>query len=126
MKKIGRTFATMFASFLLCVPLLAEAEEQGETRNGGVTTMLKNRDYELVLKPKVVTVYVYQDEQPVDTKGATGTLTITQGDKKMTMTLQPAGGNAMATKGIFASGGKAAATIALAGRKPQDVTWTLK
>lgn len=60
------------------------------------------------------------------TKGATGTITITQGDKKTVLPLQPAGANTMEAKGTFASGGKAAATITLLGRKPQDVTWTLK
>ncbi len=126
MNPVKTLIATAVAGGLLCLPLLGNAEEQGEVRNGGKTTMLKNRDYELVLKPTVVTVFIYQDEKPAATKGATGNITITQGDKKTTLELQPVGANAMEAKGSFGSGGKAAATITLSGRKPQDVTWILK
>ena len=126
MNQANRFIAAAVAGGLLCLPLLGNAEEQGEIRNGGITTMLKNRDYELVLKPTVVTVFVYQDEKPAATKGATGSITIMQGDKKTTLPLQPVGANAMEAKGSFGSGGKAAATITLSGRKPQEITWALK
>ena len=125
MNQVNRIVAAV-AGGLLCLPLLGKAEEQGEIRNGGITTMLKNRDYELVLKPTVVTVFVYQDEKPAATKGATGSIAIVQGDKKTTLPLQPAGANAMEARGSFGSGGKAAATITLSGRKPQEITWALK
>ena len=118
MNQVNRIVAVAVAGGLLCLPLLGKAEEQGEIRNGGITTMLKNRDYELVLKPTVVTVFVYQDEKPAATKGATGSITIVQGNKKTTLPLQPAGANAMEARGSFGSGGKAAATITLSGRKP--------
>ena len=126
MNQVNRIVAAAVAGGLLCLPLLGKAEEQGEIRNGGITTMLKNRDYELVLKPTVVTVFVYQDEKPAATKGATGSITIVQGNKKTTLPLQPAGANAMEARGSFGSGGKAAATITLSGRKPQEITWAVK
>ncbi|RQP21852.1 hypothetical protein [Piscinibacter terrae] len=126
MNKLARHSAALIAAAALALPVISSAEEQGEVRNGGITTMLKNRDYELVLKPTVVTVFVYQDEKPAATQGATGTITITQGDKKTTLPLTPTGANALEAKGTFAKGGKASATITLAGRKPQDVTWALK
>lgn len=126
MNQVKRFIAAAVTGGLLCLPLLGIAEEHGEIRHGGITTMLKNRDYELVLKPTVITVFVYQDEKPAATTGATGSLSITQGDKKTTLALQPVGTNALEAKGTFGSGGKAIATITLSGRKPQEVTWTLK
>ena len=126
MNKLAHRCTALLAAAALVLPIVSRAEEQGEVRNGGVTTMLKNRDYELVMKPTVATVFVYQDEKPAAMKGATGTLTIMQGDKKATYPLVPTGTNALEAKGAFAAGGKAAATITLAGRKPQDVTWALK
>lgn len=126
MRKLAHRCAALIATVALVLPAVSKAEEQGEVRNGGITTMLKNRDYELVMKPTVATVFVYQDEKPAATKGATGTITLIQGDKKTTLQLEPTGNNAMEAKGAFAAGGKAAATITLAGRKPQDVTWALK
>ena len=126
MKVLGLSAGATLASLLLITPLVARAEGQAEVRNGGVTTMLKNRDYELVVKSTVLTVFVYQDEKPAVTKGATGTITITQGEKKTTAVLEPAGTNTLEAKGVFSAGGKAVATITLAGRKPQEVTWALK
>lgn len=117
--------AILFTLVVSAIPT-AYAEGQAEIRNGGVTTMLKNRDYELVVKPTMLTVFVYQDEKPAATKGASGTITITQGEKKTTAALEPAGTNALEAKGAFSTGGKAVATITLAGRKPQEVTWALK
>lgn len=126
MKPLINTSIALLVGALLGAPLLASAEEKGEVRNGGITTMLKNRDYELVMKPTVATVFIYQDEQPADTKGATGTITFTQGDKKTVLPLEPAGANKMEAKGTFSPGGKALATITLPGRKPQEVSWALK
>ena len=126
MKVLGLTASAMLATLILAAVPIARAEGQAEVRNGGITTMLKNRDYELVVKPTVLTVFVYQDEKPAATKGATGTITITQGEKKTTAVLEPAGTNTLEAKGVFSAGGKAVATITLAGRKPQEVTWALK
>ena len=128
--KIGKQiFVGVAISLMLSTSLMA-AEEQGvaEVRNGGVTTMLKNRDYELVARPDSLTVFVYQDEKPASTKGATGTLTLSRGDYKTTVALQPSGANVLEAKGAFkvGAGTKAVATITLSGRKPQEVTWTLK
>ena len=106
------------------------AEEQGmaEVRHGGVTTMLKNRDFELVAKPTSLTVYVYQDEKPALTKGASATITVMRGEDKTTATMEPTGANALEAKGAFklGPGTRAQASITLSGRKPQDVNWVLK
>ena len=129
MKIEKQIFVGVIISLMFSTPLIA-AEEQGvaEVRNGGVTTMLKNRDYELVARPDSLTVFVYQDEKPASTKGAMGTLTLSQGDYKTTVALQPSGANALEAKGAFkvGAGTKAVATITLSGRKPQEVPWTLK
>ena len=126
MKRIINTSIAVLVGALLAAPLIAAADDKGEVRNGGITTMLKNRDYELVMKPTVATVFIYQDEKPADTKGATGTITFTNGEKKTVLPLQPTGTNAMEAKGAFSPHGSVSATITLLGRKPQDVTWTLK
>lgn len=128
--KIGnQIFVGVAISLMLSTPLIAAEEPgQAEVRHGGVTTMLKNRDYELVAKPGSLTVFVYQDEKPASTKGATATLTLSQGDYKTTVALQPSDANALEAKGAFkvGAGTKAVASITLSGRKPQEVNWTLK
>jgi hypothetical protein len=71
---------------------------------------------------------VYQDEKPASTKDAKGTITIIRGEEKKTVELKPSGSNTLEGKGAFkvGAGAKAVAMITLSGRKPQEVTWTLK
>ena len=113
-------------SLMLSQLALAGEEPRAEVRHGGITTMLKNRDYELVARPTTLTVYVYQDEKPASTKDASGNISMGAGDAGK-VKLEPTGTNSLEAKGSFkvSAGTKVTATIALSGRKPQEVTWTL-
>ena len=95
--------------------------------HGGVVAMAGHTEYELVVKPDVLTIYVSEEEKPVSTKGASGTLTLL-GKDKATATLVPAGDNRLEAKGAFkvAPGTRVVATITLQGHKRDQVRFTLK
>ncbi|MCC6611641.1 MAG: hypothetical protein IT515_18465 [Burkholderiales bacterium] len=95
--------------------------------HGGVVAMAGHTEYELVAKPDVLTIYVSEEEKPVSTKGASGTLTLL-GKDKASATLVPAGDNRLEAKGAFklAPGTRVVATITLQGHKPDQVRFTLK
>lgn len=96
--------------------------------HGGVVAMAGHTEYELVAKPDVLTIYVSEEEKPVATKGASGTLTLLAGKDKANATLVPAGDNRLEAKGTFkvAPGTRVVATINLPGHKPEQVRFTLK
>ena len=96
--------------------------------HGGVVAMAGHTEYELVAKPDVLTVHVLEEEKPLSTKGASGTLTLLVGKEKTNATLVPAGDNKLEAKGAFklSPGARIVATITLQGHKPDQVRFTLK
>ncbi len=96
--------------------------------HGGVVAMAGHTEYELVAKPDVLTIYVSEEEKPVPTKGASGTLTLLVGKEKTSGTLVPAGDNRLEAKGAFkpAPGARVVATVTLPGHKAEQVRFTLK
>lgn len=95
--------------------------------HGGVVAMAGHTEYELVAKPDALTIHVSEEEKPVSTEGASGTLTLL-GKDKASATLVPAGGNRLEAKGAFklAPGTRVVATITLQGHKSDQVRFTLK
>lgn len=102
--------------------------KEHKSHHGGVVAEIGHTEYELVAKPDVLTIYIYDDEKPVSTKGATATLSLTSGNEKSSVKLEPAGDNKLDAKGGFkvAPGTRVLATVALEGKKPQQVRFTLK
>ena len=96
--------------------------------HGGVVAMAGHTEYELVAKPELLTIYVSEEEKPVSTKGASGTLTLLAGKEKTNGTLVPAGENRLEAKGAFklAPGARVVATVTLPGHKAEQVRFTLK
>jgi hypothetical protein len=94
---------------------------------GGVVSVAKDVNYELVAKPDTITLYVTDHGKPVDTKDATATLTLLSSSDKSEVKLAPAGENKLQAKGTFKvdKGTKVVASVATGG-KPQSVRFTLK
>lgn len=94
---------------------------------GGVVSVVKDVNYELVAKPDTITLYINDHGKPVDTKTATATLTLLTASDKSEVKLAPAGENKLQAKGTFKveKGTKVVASVATGG-KPQSVRFTLK
>jgi hypothetical protein len=134
MNRFAEIIVTGVAALVLAGPGTATAADKGhEHRNhkshhGGVVVEIGHAEYELVAKPDVVTLYIYDDEKPVSTKGANASLALTSGSDKSSIKLDPAGDNKLEAKGSFkvAPGTRVLATITLEGKKPQQVRFMLK
>lgn len=95
---------------------------------GGVVSVVKDVNYELVAKSDTMTLYITDHGQPVDTKDASATLTLLSASDKSEVKLAPAGENKLQAKGSFKveKGTKVVAAVATGGGKPQSVRFTLK
>ena len=94
---------------------------------GGVVTVVKDVNYELVAKPDSITLYVNDHGKPVDTKDASATLTLLSASEKSEVKLAPAGENKLQAKGTFKvqPGTKVAGSMKVEG-KTQNLKFTLK
>lgn len=95
--------------------------------HGGVVSVVKDLNYELVAQPNTIALYVSDHGQPVDLKGASGKLTLLSAKQKIDVALAPAG-NRLEAKGSFpvTAGVKAMAVVALPGQAPTTVKFTVK
>lgn len=94
---------------------------------GGVVSVVKDVNYELVAQPDTITLYLTDHGKPVDTRNATATLTLLSLADKSEVKLTPAGGNKLQAKGNFKAGkGTKVVASVTAGGKPQNVRFTLK
>ncbi len=93
-------------ALLLCLSaagsLSGTAFAHGFTKpqHGGVVQMTGETLFELVAAPAGVTIYVLDEDEPVDAAAMTGKLSITAGAKKSEVALAPAGGNKFFAKGL--------------------------
>lgn len=104
----------------------SHAHEAKPTR-GGVVSVVKDVNYELVAKADTLTLYVSDHGKPVDLKGASAKLTLLSASDKADVTLAPAG-DRLEAKGSFkvGAGTKVAAQVTLAGGATTSVRFTLK
>jgi len=137
--KTIRTLLCLLAAGALAMPALAaddykEKEGTGahaghddKARHGGVVWVVKDVNYELVVKPDVVALYVADHGKPVDPKGATAKLTLLSATDKAEATLTPSG-DKLEAKGAFKAGPgtKAMVIVTLPGKAPTSATFTLK
>lgn len=95
--------------------------------HGGVVTVVKDVNYELVIKPDTVALYVTDHGKPVALKGASGKLTLLTAANKMEVPLS-ASGDRMEAKGDFmlAPGTKAMAVVKMADGSATTVRFTLQ
>ena len=105
----------------------AHAGHDDKARHGGVVRVVKDVNYELVVQPDAVALYVTDHGKPVDLKGAAARLTLLSASDKSEATLAPVG-DRLEAKGTFkpAAGTKALAQVTLAGQAATAVRFTLK
>ncbi len=105
----------------------AEHPHDAKPAYGGVVSVVKDVNYELVAKPDTITLYVANHGKQVDTKNASATLTLLSASDKAEVKLTPAGENMLQAKGNFKvdKGTKVVASVTTGG-KPQSVRFTLK
>ena len=94
---------------------------------GGVVTVVKDVNYELVAKADSIALYVSDHGKPVDLKGASAKVTLLSSGGKTDVALSPAG-DRLEAKGNFkvGAGTKAVAQVNLVSGSPASVRFTLK
>lgn len=120
--------ALLLAAVTLATSAAVYADGEHKPKYGGVVTVVKDVQYELVAKPESVTLFIEDHGKKVDTKGAVGKLTLLMGGDKTEVPLVPMGENGLSAKGAFKvpAGTKAVATITLAGKPAINARFELK
>lgn len=97
-------------------------------QHGGVVSSANDLSFELVNSDGKAVVHVTDHGQPFNTAGATGKLTILNGDKKSEVPLEAAGNNTLITKGEakMARGSKAVAAVTFANKTTVNVRFSVK
>ncbi|HQU81042.1 MAG TPA: hypothetical protein PLU47_16435 [Azonexus sp.] len=101
---------------------------EAKPQHGGVVSVIKDINYELVAKADSLTLYVTDHDQPVDTKNASATVTLLSASDKTEAKLLPAEGNQLRAQGVFniQAGTKAVAIVKLGDKPGQSVRFVLK
>jgi len=120
--------ALLLTAVTLAASAAAYADGDHKPKYGGVVTIVKDVQYELVAKPDSIALFIEDHGKKVDTKGANAKLTLLTGGDKTEVALVPMGENGLGAKGAFkvAAGSKAVATIALAGKPAISARFELK
>ncbi len=118
----------MLAAIALAASATAYADGEHKPKYGGVVTVVKDVQYELVAKADSVALFVEDHGKKVDTKGATGRLTLLTGGDRTEVPLVPMGENGLGANGAFTvpAGTKAVATITFAGKPAINARFELK
>lgn len=105
----------------------AHAGHDVEPRHGGIVSVVKDVNYELVVKADTIALYIADHGKPVDLKGASAKLTLLSSGGKTEVVLAPAEGR-LEAKGNFKAGAgtKALANVTRPGQAPVVVRFTVK
>ena len=100
---------------------------EAKAQHGGVVSVVKDTNYELVTRAGDVLLYVTDHGKAVDLTGATAKLTLLSGSKKAELTLAP-GKDALQAKSDLAvtPGTKAIAQVSMKGQPVQAVRFSVK
>jgi hypothetical protein len=95
---------------------------------GGIVSVVKDINYELVAKADTLTLYITDHDQPINTKNATATMTLLSASDKTEAKLMPAGANKLQAQGAFRiqPGTKAVALVKFGDQSSQNVRFVLK
>ncbi|RAY66639.1 hypothetical protein DP199_21950 [Enterobacter kobei] len=95
---------------------------------GGVVSVVKDMNYELVAKPASLELYITDHGKPVDVKNATATVTLLSAAGKEEAKLTPMGGNKLGVAGNFKTGAgtKALAMVTVPSQPVVNVRFSLK
>ena len=120
--------ALLLTAVTLAASAAAYADGDHKPKYGGVVTVVKDVQYELVAKPDSIALFIEDHGKKVDTKGANAKLTLLTGGDKTEVALVPMGENGLGAKGAFKvpAGTKAVAMIALAGKPAISVRFEFK
>lgn len=121
----------LIAAAFIAIPAWAQQghkHEEHKPKYGGIVKEMNEVQYELVAKPDRITLFVEDHGKKVETKGATGKVTLRAGSDRKEVVLQPAGDNKLEAAGTFniAAGTVAIAQVKLAGKPEQSVRFALK
>jgi hypothetical protein len=107
---------------------LAYADGALKPDHGGVMKeAVSGHRVELVARGDQLSVYLTDhDGKPVDSKGASGEITLLSGTEKTRTKLMPAGANQLLGKASAAPGAKAIVKFTLPGKPAEQVRLTLK
>ena len=99
---------------------------ESKAQHGGVVSVVKDMNYELVAKDGEVALYVSDHGNPVDLAGATAKLTMLSGTQKQDVVLTPVD-NALRAQGAFTAptGTKAVVSLQLKGQPKSSARFTL-
>ena len=103
------------------------AGDDHKPKHGGIVAATKLMDYELVVKPTAIHLYLRDHGKPAKVDGASAKLTLLSGSEKQEVELKPEG-DKLAASGSFklAAGTKAVAVVSLAGKPAGTARFTLK
>lgn len=108
-------------------PTGAHAGHDDKARFGGVVSVVRDINYELVAKADGAALYVTDHGKAVDLKGTTAKLTLLSASAKSELTLQPSGDKLEGKGSLVAPPGtKAIAVISQAGGTTVTVKFTLR
>lgn len=115
-----------FAAFALG-PVMAADDHGHAPKNGGIVVETKAGDFEIVVKPELLQIFISDHGKPVSLEGAKAKVTLLNGAEKSEAELLPAG-NKMEVKGSFkvAKGTKGIAVLTLAGKPPATARFEVK
>ena len=123
-----RTIAFSAAVVLACTSVAALADGEHKAKYGGVLTVVKDIEYELVAKPDAITIYVDDHGKKVSTKGGSGKLVLLTGAEKSEVPLSAVGENGLEARGAIKAGPgtKAVATMTLPGKAAVSARFELR
>lgn len=100
---------------------------EAKAQYGGVVSVVKDVNYELVVTPDTVALYLTDHGKPVDVSGGSATMTVLSASGKTEVKLAPTGGNKFEAKDAptLQPGAKAVALVTLPGQAPANVKFKL-
>ena len=90
---VKRLVRLWLAAGLLATVVPANAHGDWPAKHGGVMNDGGETSFELVARNRKVLLFVEDHGEPVDTKGAQGLLTVTQGERSWNADIRTTGGN---------------------------------
>lgn len=121
--------ASLAASTALTPAAFAEGPKgHGHAANhGGIVEDVDGMQYELVLKPDTIRIYLDDHGQKVSSKNAKGEATILKGSERVKVALSPVDMNALEAKGKFPSGpGTRVVAVVTVGGAANSVRFSVK
>ena len=118
----------LVAAALTLDPTAALAHGSMKPSHGGVVQMSGEIMVELVTRPKVLEIYVTEEDEPIPASGFDGALIVTAADgAKSKLALSPAGGNKFTSASRPPSGAKVVVSLtAKAGGAKTFATFRMK